>query len=65
MIQGNEYVIVTESGVTWRKIRSIKGVDDKWRLVAVNRDEFPDTTINKSDIQVVWRVISRMSILVS
>lgn len=65
MVQGNEYVIVTEREVLWRKIRSIKESPDQWRLVAINREEYPDVIINKSDIKTIWRVISRMSILVS
>lgn len=65
MVQGNEYVIATKDEVVWRKIRNIKGSPDQWRLVATNREEFPDVVINKSDITATWRVISRMSILVS
>lgn len=65
MVQGNEYVIVTDREVIWRKIRNVKDCPDQWRLVAINREEYPDVTINKSDIKATWRVISRMSILVS
>lgn len=65
MVQGNEYLIVTDEYVLWRKIRYVKGSPEQWRLVAYDRTEGPDVIINKSDIRHVWRVIARMAILVS
>lgn len=65
MVQGNEYLIVTDNEVLWRKIRYVKGASEQWRLVAYDRVETPDVTINKSDISHVWRVIARLAILVS
>lgn len=65
MVQGNEYVIVTDDDVVWRKIRSVRGAAEQWRLVAMDRGEYPDTVVNRSDIRATWRVISRMTILVS
>jgi hypothetical protein len=65
MIQGNEYVLSLENRVLWRKIRNVKGNSNQWRLVAVDRDEFPDIIIDKSEIRSVWRVMARLSILVS
>ena len=65
MIQGNEYLIVLSGETLWRKIRHVKNEPDKWRLVAYDREESPDVIINVRDIRRVWRVIARMSILVS
>ena len=65
MVQGNEYVIVTDRGVVWRKIRAVKESAEQWRLVAMDREECADTVINRADIRAIWRVISRMTILVS
>lgn len=65
MVQGNEYLIVLDNEVLWRKIRCVKGATEQWRLVAYDRVEAPDVVVNKSDIRHVWRVIARMAILVS
>ncbi len=65
MVQGNEYLIVLDNEVLWRKIRCVKGATEQWRLVAYDRVEAPDVVVNKSDICYVWRVIARMAILVS
>ena len=65
MVQGNEYVVVLDDRVLWRKVRIVKECAEQLRLVALDRSEFPDVIINKSDIRVIWRVIARMSILVS
>jgi hypothetical protein len=65
MVQGNEYLIVLDDKVLWRKIRCVKAAPEQWRLVAYDRTEDPDVVINKSDIRHVWRVIARMAILVS
>lgn len=65
MVQGNEYVVSFENQVLWRKIRNVKDNPNQWRLVAVDRNEFPDVFIDKSEIRSVWRVIARLSILVS
>jgi hypothetical protein len=65
MIQGNEYLIVLRDETLWRKIRHVKNEPGKWRLVAYDREQSPDVTVNVDDIRRVWRVIARMSILVS
>ena len=65
MVQGNEYLIVLDNEVLWRKIRHVKSAPEQWRLVAYDRVEAPDIFVNKSDIRQVWRVIARMAILVS
>ena len=65
MIQGNEYVLSLENRVLWRKIRNVKENPNQWRLVAVDREEFPDVIIDKSEIRSVWRVVARLAILVS
>lgn len=65
MVQGNEYVVIMDDRVLWRKVRIIKGHDEQLRLVALDRSAFPDIVISKSDIRAIWRVIARLSILVS
>ena len=65
MVQGNEYLIVLDNDIFWRKIRCVKDSSEQWRLVAYDRTEETDVIINKSDIRHVWRVIARMAILVS
>ena len=59
------YGDVFDDQILWRKIRHIKTAPDKWRLVAYDRAEAPDIIIDKSNICRVWRVITRMAILVS
>ena len=65
VIQGNEYVVALGDRVLWRKIRMNKDDAGQWRLVSMDKEVYPDIIINKSDIRVLWRVIARMSILVS
>lgn len=65
IVQGNEYIICTDKEVLWRKLRSVKSNPDEWRLVAYDRAAYPDTIVNKADIRDAWRVITRMTILVS
>lgn len=65
IVQGNEYVICTDKQVLWRKFRSVKSNPDVWRLVAYDRMTYPDIIVNKADIRDAWRVITRMTILVS
>jgi phage repressor protein C with HTH and peptisase S24 domain len=65
VIQGNEYVVAFGDRVVWRKIRMNKDDAEQWRLVSLDKEAYPDITINKSDIRALWRVIARMSILVS
>lgn len=68
VVQGNEYVLITNNitqNVLWRRVRCVAGDEAKWRLVARNRDEFPDIFINKSEIREAWRVIARLTVLES
>lgn len=65
IVLGNEYVVSLRNQVLWRKVRSVKKDSSKLRLVAVDRNEFPDVIIDKSEIRSIWRVIARLSILVS
>lgn len=68
VVQGNEYVLITNNitqNVLWRRVRCVAGDETKWRLVARNRDEFPDIFINKSEIREAWRVIARLTVLES
>ena len=68
VVQGNEYVLITNNitqNVLWRRVRCVAGDEVKWRLVARNRDEFPDIFINKSEIREAWRVIARLTVLES
>lgn len=64
VIQGNEYVIELNNGVIWRKVRYIAG-SDSWRLVAINKQEYEDIIIDKSQVVRAWRVVARMAILES
>jgi hypothetical protein len=65
MVQGNEYAMIVNDTVLWRKIRHVKGNTEQWRLVSRDRDEHPDIIINIADIKRAWRVITRLAILVS
>jgi hypothetical protein len=60
--QGNEYIIVTNGEVLWRKVRTAAD-SEEWRLVSRNRDEFPDIFINKSKVEKAWRVVARMTVM--
>jgi hypothetical protein len=65
IVQGNEYVFKIDESILWRRVRCVKGSPTKWRLVARNREEYPDIVIDNSSIDIVWRVISRVAILES
>ena len=65
MVQGNEYVVITNKDVLWRKIRTVANDDTQWRLVARNREEYDDINIRKDDIKEAWRVIAKMAIMAS
>ena len=65
MVQGNEYVMQIEPRVLWRKVRLLKEGDGKIRLVARNRDDFPDIIVDTSIIKACWRVVARIAILES
>lgn len=65
IIQGNEYVIIVGDEVIWRRVRLVARDNDKLRLVAQNREDFPDIFVNRSDIKKAWRVIARLAILES
>lgn len=64
VIQGNEYVLEVGDRVIWRKVRYVAG-SDAWRLVALNRQDYEDIVIKKSDVRRAWRVVARMAILES
>ena len=64
VIQGNEYVLELEDRVIWRKVR-FTGASSKWRLVALNRPEFEDITIDRNEVVRAWRVVAKMAILES
>ena len=64
-VQGNEYVVITNKDVLWRKIRTVANDDTQWRLVARNREEYDDINIRKDDIKEAWRVIAKMAIMAS
>ena len=65
VVQGNEHVLQIGDEILWRKVRYIRNQPGKWRLVALNRDEFPDMIVNIADVKQAWRVITRMTILES
>lgn len=65
VVQGNEYVLLVNNKVYWRKVRLVPGDESQWRLVARNREDFDDIFIDRGDVVQAWRVISRMAILES
>lgn len=65
VVQGNEHVMLVGDEIIWRRVRYVKGDSQKWRLVARNREEFPDIVIDASEVKAVWRVIARLAILES
>jgi hypothetical protein len=65
VVQGNEYVVALDDRVIWRKMRMSKEGAEQWRLVSLDKEFYPDVIINKSDVRAMWRVIARMTILVS
>lgn len=64
VVQGNEYVLIINGEVLWRKIRIARS-EDKWRLVARNRKEFADIYVDRADVTDAWRVIARLAIMTS
>lgn len=68
VVQGNEYVLVLNTptdNVIWRRVRWVSRNPDKWRLVARNREEFPDMIIDRDNVIQAWRVIARLTIMES
>lgn len=68
VVQGNEYVLMLNhptDNVIWRRVRWVSKNSNRWRLVARNREEFPDMFIDRSEVMQAWRVISRLTILES
>lgn len=65
VVQGNEYVLHIGDRIIWRRIRYVKDEPQKWRLVARNREDFPDILVDANDVKVAWRVIARIAILES
>ena len=65
VVQGNEYVLQVGNQVLWRKVRFVAGEVGKWRLVARDREEYPDMIVDCSDIRQVWRVIARLAVMSS
>lgn len=68
VVQGNEYVLVLNrpnDNVLWRRVRWVSRDDNKWRLVARNREEFPDIFVDRCEVLEAWRVIIRLSVLES
>lgn len=65
VIQGNEYVLIFGDRVEWRRVRYVAKDSNKWRLVARNRDEYPDIFIDRKEVSRAWRVVARIAILES
>lgn len=65
IVQGNEYTLLVGEEVIWRRVRYAAHDKNQLRLVAHNREEFPDIFINRADIKRAWRVIARLAILES
>ncbi len=65
IVQGNEYIVVLADDVVWRKIRIVRGSAEELRLVAYDREAYPDMFVRKEDIREVWRVLMSVNILVS
>ena len=65
IVQGNEYVLVFDNRVEWRRVRLVSHDHNKLRLVARNREEYPDIFIDRRDVTQAWRVVARISILES
>ncbi len=64
IVQGNEYVIVTDGKPIWCKIRYTRN-NGEWRLVSRNRSDFPDVYIDANSVTRAWRVIARLAIMTS
>ena len=65
VIQGNEYVLIFGDRVEWRRVRYVAKDCNRWRLVARNRDEYPDIFIDRKEVSRAWRVVARIAILES
>lgn len=65
VIQGNEYILLYDGRVEWRKVRYVARDTNKLRLVARNREEYPDSFVDRPTIRRAWRVVARMVILES
>lgn len=65
IVQGNEYTLLVGDEVIWRRVRYVARDKNKLRLVAHNREDFPDIFIDRTDIKRAWRVIARLAILES
>ena len=65
IVQGNEYALLVGGEVLWRRVRFVARDKNKLRLVAHNREEFPDIFIERAAIKRAWRVIARLAILES
>jgi len=65
VIQGNEYVLLFDGRVEWRRVRYVARDTNKLRLVARNREEYPDSFVDRPAIRRAWRVVARMAILES
>lgn len=68
VVQGNEYVLILDrptDNVLWRRVRWVSRDNNKWRLVARNRDDYKDIFVNRSEVKEAWRVIARLSVLES
>jgi hypothetical protein len=62
IVQGNEYILSTDSHTVWRKVR-IASDEQNWRLVSRNREEFPDIVVEKSRVVKAWRVVARLAVM--
>ena len=59
IIPGEEYVVVCRKIVTLRIVRAAD-TEEKFRLVAGNRDDFDDIVVNASDIVSVYKVKGKL-----
>lgn len=59
---GNEYIIVLGNQTIWRKVRFTPN-EKQWKLVSRNREEFPDTIIDKGMVVDAWHVVARLAVI--
>ena len=64
VIQGNDYVLIIDGEVIWRKVRLTRD-RKQWRLVARNRKEYDDIIVSPEKVSQAWRVIAKMAIMAS
>jgi hypothetical protein len=64
IVQGNEYVLIINKEVIWRKVR-LASEENRFRLVARNREEWEDIFVERDRISQAWRVIARLAIMSS